>query len=268
MIDTLEIKMHCELVLNNVRKAWLIQNTDYSQEELAIVFDYIKTNYSSFIIETFRNNYFISRENLALSDKYSSLSSIEYDEYLGSILGYTCNRSIMKYGYDIVCDLIGINKYTLFSYGCSCSENSCSYKVDILVDRINNVISELEEFTDKSYEIYASRERIYSSKSLIDALITRPNNIIEDEKREINNYLYNIGFSECLHVAAMNLIFQYNNPVHIGILLGLLLNYENSLIDPFCPLQYGILKDSLELIDNVTKKWEDSIIDILQKTMV
>ena len=270
MIDIVEIQIHCAIINNGTRKAWLIQDIDYSSEDMAIVLDYIKTNYSCLVVEYYIGNYYISKDILDIAKKQSTMNKDQFDCYLGKILGYTCKLEKIRYTYDIVCSMgsiYGTNKYNLFSFGCSCVDDKCSSNVKRLVEDISKTLSNIVDFRKYNIEVNYIREYTYSTSSLIDALISRPTKISEAEKWEIKNYLYNLCFTEDLHVAAMNLIFQYENPVHIGILIGLLLNYENSLLEPFCPLQKGILKDSLDQIDQVTKKWEESIIDKLQRTM-
>ena len=59
-------------------------------------------------------------------------------------------------------------------------------------------------------------------------------------------------------------IFQYTNPIHKGILLGLLLNDKNNLLSPFVPLQNYPNQD--KQVNEIIEAWERDILHILEKT--
>lgn len=58
---------------------------------------------------------------------------------------------------------------------------------------------------------------------------------------------------------------NFNNKLHLGILLSLLLHYENEALKPFFPIQnYGY--DKSEKVDKIRKNLGLSIIKLLEKT--
>ena len=60
--------------------------------------------------------------------------------------------------------------------------------------------------------------------------------------------------------------FQYNNPIHIGILLELLLKDKHNTLSPFFPLQ-NYPKQSKE-VDEIIEAWEKGLLHILDKTEI
>ena len=79
----------------------------------------------------------------------------------------------------------------------------------------------------------------------------------EDDKNEINNYIWNLGFEILGYYN-----FDYSNQIHIGILLTLLTHYDNNPLSPFFPLQQFPEQDDevIKLISN----WEQELLKILK----
>ena len=82
---------------------------------------------------------------------------------------------------------------------------------------------------------------------------------------EIYNILYNLGFSMSLQLY-VHLNFQFDNPVHRGILLSLLLNSKHRIIEPFCPLQ--LFPEQDKHVNIITDEWEFELINIIGKTRI
>ena len=104
--------------------------------------------------------------------------------------------------------------------------------------------------------------------SIINKLINNKS-LTNNDKDKIENILYNLGFdsgfeSEPDIQKYFREKFQYSNPIHKGILLGLLLNEKNNLLEPFIPLQKFPKEDKKVL--EITKKWQNDLINLLKKT--
>jgi len=104
--------------------------------------------------------------------------------------------------------------------------------------------------------------------SIINKLINNKS-LTNNDKDKIENILYNFGFeagfeSEPDIQKYFREKFQYSNPIHKGILLGLLLNEKNNLLEPFIPLQRFPEEDKKVL--EITKKWQNDLINLLKKT--
>ena len=104
----------------------------------------------------------------------------------------------------------------------------------------------------------------YSEYNLIKLLSNYNKKLSEQEILELNNYLYNIGFDIDFQLSIQDNI-DYNNPIHRGILIGLLTYSKYPTIKPFVPLQnYGEKKD--KEVDEITKNWGDFIIESINLT--
>jgi hypothetical protein len=84
--------------------------------------------------------------------------------------------------------------------------------------------------------------------------------IVSEELDVIRSVFYNMGFTERLSAYE----FQFDNPIHIGILLDVLVKEKYDLLSPFYPLQ-NYPKQSGE-VDRITTELENAMIDILDKT--
>ena len=58
--------------------------------------------------------------------------------------------------------------------------------------------------------------------------------------------------------------FQYTNPIHKGILLGLLLHGKYDILSPFYPIQR--YPKQQEEVGKITIQLENALLDVLEKT--
>jgi len=270
--------IHCELLLKDVRKAWLIQSCDYSFDTTIIdsILNYIKNSYPMLTIDKLNDNYFVSKpeSHINIIDKHSTLSSSDFELYLGEILGFTCTNSNPKVGYSITyyktiretysCGFGSISKpYQLMAFNCSC--DNCDNRVKALKEQIEKVVTTIPQLSGYENWIHYTGEKHISVSYLMDKLLESPLGLTNEEKWEATNYLYNLGFSDKLHKIAMTNTFQYHNKTHIGILLTLLSHYKHYILDPFIPLQNS---GKMDQVDKITSQWEKLLIEILEKTYI
>jgi hypothetical protein len=279
MTNKLEVRIHCELIQNNVRDAWLIQSCDYNFDKIKIDSDlqFITENYPCLKIQSFSDSYLVTKNEseIDINKSYSTLSSADFELFLGKILGFTCTNVDMKRSYELTyykttrtTDTCGFSvKFEpthLISFICSCDEPQiCEKEVEKLKNKILDVLNNSEYFKSYENDINISISEHITVEYLIDKLITNPTSLSKKEKFEATNYLYNLGFSHVFHDLFMNTVFQYDNPIHIGILIGLLSHYKDNVLEPFCPLQHS---GKMEEVDKITEKWQDSLMCILTKT--
>jgi superfamily I DNA/RNA helicase len=100
-------------------------------------------------------------------------------------------------------------------------------------------------------------EEIIPIKDIIDKLITKKK-LSDEEKKAVRYELYNMGFTSNL------LDFQYNNPIHIGILLDILVREKYNVLSPFYPLQKNPIKH--KDVNTIMENLENATIDILNRT--
>lgn len=274
-IDILN-KIHCELLVKNVRQAWLIQSCDYNFDSCTISFilDYINNNYSDLKVTKLDDNYFVTKieSDIDIIKSRLEMTKDEFEIYIGKLLGFTCTNVSPKSSYSITyyktertndscCFSITFIPYELLAFNCSC--DNCDTMVEYLRYQIENAIISIPEFSKVESNVILQKNKHISVDFLIDKLITTPTELTIEEHWETANYLYNLGFSDRLHKLAMNSTFQYSNPKHIGILLTLLTHYKHNYLEPFCPLQHS---GKMEEVKKITTEWERSIIGILEKT--
>jgi len=85
----------------------------------------------------------------------------------------------------------------------------------------------------------------------------------KDDTDKILNILFNYGFSMELQFYFID-NFQYNNPIHRGILLDLLVRDTHNVLSPFFPLQENPEEDKEVTI--IIESLEKDLIDLLEKT--
>jgi len=258
------------LVNENIRPAMLVQPIDYNERKgtdkktLTIVNGIKKLFPNLYLTDNYQHyqGTIISKKKLSLDNEFISL------EKMGFILGYPCYKNFENFDRDT-------NLFTL--------ELIVSYNNNINIQLFANVCENKQQlnkfnliaqkafdiFTSEKYKyilkgininkVYVNVENIISTQSVIDKLITN-NKITEEEKEKIIDILYNCGFSENLS----EYDFQYNNNIHKGILLDILLKEKYDILSPFYPLQtYPIQQKEIE---KITIQLEKGLIQILNKT--
>ncbi len=260
----LENYVHCYLVDNNVRDGYLIQYFEEKMsKELKKTVENIKKEFPKLHYLYLRGGILITKKE----QKPDEFKSDNFNEKLGNILGYACgkdfdklNRKETHYAYEIRLywnDLFGLQ---LISYLCQTNK----YEKDLkkLYEKIKKCLTNKSfifhnQIKDIKYEV----EPIYTEKHYIDLLSKDKHNFTEKEKNAIYNYLYKIGFSMNFESFLENNL-DLNNPLHRGIIIGLLTYSPNPLIEPWFPLQYS---GKMEKVDDLTKEWEDMLMYSIKK---
>ena len=101
--------------------------------------------------------------------------------------------------------------------------------------------------------VVASKRTIVPPKYLIQTLLSK-NQLSVSDQHETINYIWNLGLEN-----ATTYDYDFKNPVHRGILIGLLSVYDNNPIEPFYPLQY---RKEAKLVDEITTKWDSALYSI------
>lgn len=260
------------LVNEGVRSAMLIQPADYGENTGK---DKKRLSIVNGIIKQF--------PELKASDNYTTyqgtiISKQSYDgmvislEKMGEILGYPCSNDfetlnrdeplfdlqvVVSYNYEEmplftnVCkDKRGVKKFELLST--KAFEALTNEKYRKILDEIKIM---------KINKIFVNIENIIPTQYIINKLITKKG-LSKEEKEKITNVLFNMGYSDNF----LEYDFQYNNPIHKGILLGLLVKSKYDVLSPFYPLHnYQGKQDE---VDEITIKLENALLDILDKTKI
>ena len=110
----------------------------------------------------------------------------------------------------------------------------------------------------KINRVYVATEDIIPAQHLINKMMTKKK-LSKEEINALINVLYNMDFSNLLEYE-----FQYTNPIHKGILLGLLLHGKYDILSPFYPIQK--YPKQQEEVGKITIQLENALLDVLEKT--
>lgn len=273
--------INCFLVTKKVREGFLFQTVDYNEYDINSPISKVKLNlikdYFPSLIQT------PNKQGVLLSIKKFSLKEIEDDTILGKILGFPCtsltkiitklneNPYLKSRTIDIIVNIVlqdnekNIIKRSVNIISFRCLDyNKYKKSIEDLVSKIKKVFSEDSNMKEIIEDVKLNVKTEYSEYNLTKLLSNYNKKLSEQEILELNNYLYNIGFDIDFQLSIQDNI-DYNNPIHRGILIGLLTYSKYPTIEPFIPLQnYGEKKD--KEVDEITKKWGDFIIESINLT--
>ena len=258
------------LVNEGVRPACLVQPADYREAtgkdpKTEAILNIIKTKFPDLI---FSEDYTIYQGIIVSKEDYNG-QEISLTK-MGEILGYPCYEDFENLDRDKITYSLHINiiydkaDFSLLENVCKDKSNEAKYnKLAIEIEKAlrnpeysklldNHILEKVEVEISKNIPTIVIINKLINNEDLDN-----------DDKDKIMNILYNIGFSMDTQMFFQD-NFQYNNPIHKGILLGLLLNQRNDILSPFYPLQnYPEQSDkNLEIVE----RWEKDLIDIITRT--
>jgi len=270
------IILNCILVNENVRPAMLVQPADYkerthSDPRTKSIIEGIKKYFPNFILTSDYENY-----------QGVIVSKIDYDydgnknigtKEMGKILGYPCYEDFTIIEDDKISYVIEIYVEVNQNSKIQILANKCK---DITkVPEFNSLASNAKNaFAKKDYSellngfevknVYVEISQNIPTQTIINKLLS--NETLEQaELDKIQNILYNFGFSNELQFYFM-IYFQYNNPIHKGILLELLLKEKHDILVPFYPLQNYPIQS--KKVNELIEQWEKGLLIILEKTAI
>jgi hypothetical protein len=191
-------------------------------------------------------------------------------ENMGEILDYPCfndfetlNRDEPLFNFEL---LVSYDDKELSLFNNICKDKKTVEKFNLLATKAffaltnakyKGILNGIK--INKINKVYVNIENIIPPQYIINKLITKKK-LLDEEIKVIIEVLYNLGFSDKL----LEYDFQYNNPIHKGILLDLLLKHKYDILSPFYPLQN--YPKQAEKVDKITIELENALIDILDKT--
>ena len=276
LIKDIQIKnlLNAILVNENIRPAMLVQPIDYNESKgtdkiTSTIVNGIKKLFPNLYLTDNYQNYqgtIISKKKLSLDNQFISL------ENMGKILGYPCYKNFENFNRDghlFALELIVLYnnniEIVLFANVCENNQTLNKFKFNLIAQKAFDV------FTSGKYKnilkgininnVYVNLENMITTQSVIDKLITNKK-VTQEEKEKIIEILYNCGFSDNLS----EYDFQYNNKIHKGILLDILIKEKYDILSPFYPLQTFPIQQ--KEIQTITIQLENALIDILNKTKI
>jgi len=270
----IDVLLNCILVNENVRPAMLVQPADYKEAThkgpiTNGIIEEIKRSFPELILSTDYDNY----QGVIISkNDYNGNKTISLTE-MGKILGYPCYEDFSTIDNNKITYIIDIFVNTNQRRQIQIVANSCKDKTKL--EKFNTLAKTAKTaFAKKEYkeildgveveDVYVTSFPNIPTQIIINKLLSNEK-LEQNELNKIQNILYNLGFSMELEYYFSN-NFQYNNPIHKGILLELLLKDKHDILSPFYPLQnypaqFKKVKELIEL-------WEKGLLDILQKTAI
>ena len=243
--------IECFLVINNVRQAYLLEDCKCLGRRKTGLFARIFSKDNCKIHSSIRKWFpkliethfpglgtFISKEKIDLNE-------IKDDDDVGRILGYPAWKGFSK--------LDRNEMHYSFSIQITFKDYPIKYKhffkpIEIITNVSSNDITDDMEIIKRKVYVLKMKKYIdtitvvknvhYPVRYLIKKLIENSGGnsgncsdinyiLTEKEKDEIRNYIWNIN--ESLN----QYDFIWDNPIHIGIIISLLLQHENHELEPF-----------------------------------
>jgi hypothetical protein len=260
----LDVYMNCILVKTGLRNAMLIQPADYKE---ALSTDPITAAKLRALKKAFPE---LIQSNIGgetiISKRLYTETEIKRPADMGIILGFPCagdyeytleHTDEPKTGINIEVNLKpGGNDDSVQIVAYVCRDDK-TYNNALYFAKKAEEILKMDPIVGKIVEsVTATKDTIVPPKYLINKLLT--NKVLDEaDQAQTINYVWNLSLES---VASYNIDFK--NPVHKGILIGLLSIYDNNPLEPFFPLQYRVEGDK---VDKISAKWDSALQDIFSK---
>ena len=259
--------INCILVESGIRNAMLIQSADYKERDHT---DPITRSKLAAISDHFPNliQSNLEYDTLISKNRYTK-NSVNSDEKVGEILGYPCSKDF-QYTLDHRNDEITYTMEIVVRFTDELKITDTAVITNVCKD--TSMYPVMEQLAKEAERVLKINKSIGSSiKSVVAEIYSNipPTYIIdkilknvplnEDEIDSLRGFIYNIGFPG-IELQSYN--YEYNNPIHQGVLLTLLSYYKNDPIEPFFPLQN--YPEQHKQIDVHMENWQNDIIRILE----
>lgn len=265
--------LNCILVNKDVRPAMLIQPADYEEAtykdpKTAAKLIAIKKQFPDLIQST------VDGGEVIISKRKIDPEIIEKNGTMGEILGYPChadyqytldNKDSLKVGIDIIAKLKpGFDTDTAQIIGYMCKDERVFAESKVFAKRCAEVLKGDPLGSLVINSVSAEKDVIMPIKYLINKL-KRGEALPTLEKDEIINHIWNLGFPGGMGDKIVAINYQFENPIHRGMLISLLTLCDNNQMEPFWPLQYR--KEKTE-VDKISINWARELIRLFRETEV
>jgi hypothetical protein len=265
--------LNCILVNNDVRPAMLIQPADYQEAtykdpKTAAKLQAIKKQFPDLIQSI------VEGGEIIISKREIKPETIKENGTMGEILGYPChadyqytldNKDELKVAIEIIVHLKpGFDTDTTQIIAYICKDERFFAESKIFAKKCAKALKADPLGSLVITSVSAEKRVIMPIKYLINKLI-RGEAISTSEKEEIINQIWNLGFSEEMGGKIVAIKYQFENPIHRGMLISLLSLCDNNQMEPFWPLQYR--KEQAE-VDTISEKWASELIRLFEATAI
>jgi hypothetical protein len=230
--------MNCVLVQSDVRPAFLIQPVDYreinnSYPKTKRKLDAIKLTFPDLIISIIKGEALISKRAYTEED-------FKKNQDMGEALGYPCAD---EYEYTLMHKNepdVAIYVTATMTDGTSlqllanaCKDDSKVAQFEALAVAAERVLKADPLLTGKLASVVVKKNVTIPVKYILQKLI-RNEALNEDEEFNLRNQIWNMGWED--GNAMSDYKYEFNNPVHRGILMTLMTYVKEDPMEPFYPL--------------------------------
>ena len=256
----LEEYLNCILVHNDVRPAFLVQNIDYGEDSpndpiTKQKLDAIRANFPDLVLSFHREGTLVAKK---------AYVRIEDSVTMGKTLGYPCaeefgsiNSETPSITYSLIAKLKNNRAVQLMANVCL---NDSSYPVmKSLAKKAEAVFKATPDTENVVKSVKVEKIVNVPTKYIIKKLI-KGEELTDNEKSGMRNEIFNLGDVENTELG--DYPYEFDNPVHRGILLTLMTYALNTPISIFYPLDSKTVK----AVDVVNNKWFTNLKNVLDST--
>lgn len=230
--------MNCVLVQSDVRPAFLIQPVDYreintSYPKTKRKLDAIKLTFPELIISIINGEALISKRAYVEED-------FKKNQDMGEALGYPCAADYEytlthKHEPDVTIHINAImtDGTSLQILGNACKDDSKFVEFEELAAAAETALKADPRLTGKLASVVVKKNVTVPVKYLLQKLIDN-RELNEDEEKNLRNQIWNMGWED--GNAMTDYKYEFNNPVHRGILITLMTHVREDPMEPFYPL--------------------------------
>ena len=260
------VLLNCILVMEDIRPSLMVQPIDYKEvngkdPKTSKILSKIKELFPELIHS---EEYEMYQGVLISKKSYDGRKDIDVHE-MGKLLGYPCYQDkINKHMRSYTIEVIAYTKIgmPIQLFANACKDDSLLKKFKTLAEKATKAFTKHHDLLIREgidiHRVSAEIEEFIPSSVVVDKLIKNIK-LSENEIFKIGNVFYNFGFERLTTD-----MIQFNNEIHKGIVLDLLVRDKNDTLSPFFPLQNYPEKDAE--INQITQSWENDIINVLEKT--
>lgn len=247
------------IVVEGIRKAYLIQNFSETDIEIKKRIENIQQVFSKLQLLTNQNYNYLSLKKL-------KKKQVDNNDKIAKMLHFDCGSSFDNINideeyivYDIIVTLTNQQVIHLITY--ICQDDTTYENAKKLTNKIREVIFNHEYLKNIVEDVELDMQIISPLSSLVDKIANPKIRLNEGEIESIRNVIYNIMNKE--NYDKIVDIIEYNNPIHRGFILSFIATFKFDPLTPLFPLQ---LSGYMEEIYDIENKRTELLVSLLKKT--
>jgi len=248
------------LVEKGVRDAYLIQNFESTDIEVNKLIKNIQHSFPILKLYKQNNYFYLSRKQLTNDD-------VNSETKIASLLRFVCDVGFEDLDREIEITDYNVNVFingsddpiSIITYVCQTDSTKDSAK--LLVDDIREVIMHDINLKQIVSKVELKVNVTTPVMSLIPKLMDLKYKFNKNEMLEMDNIIFNI-MNEISFNKIVNSI-DYMNPIHRGVMLGYISDYQHNILQPLYPLQSS---GYMEQIYKIEDKKSDLMMSFLSNT--